>query len=209
MRALLTEESTPVYASMEDPSITLATLHQDEEFEIGKAITRKRKAWVEVTLDSGVKGYISGEARIFGLRKVELVDASTEMHSEASSTSPVIKTLPRRTVFFTLRVEKTDEGGWVRVRDLTDTEGYISGKSKIRIIQPVTRAQARRMMLLGAAFLVIGSVFGYVSYLPENTGNTTLYYLSIGFIAFGALQLLQGFFQRREAIAQEKSDQNK
>jgi hypothetical protein len=208
MRAILTDESTQVFSSPEEQTISVATLHKDEEFEIGKVVRKKRLAWVEVTLDSGLHGFISGDAHIFGLRKVQLVESSAEMRTEPSSTSGLIKTLSKGDPFFTLRVEKTEEGGWVRVRDLSDTEGYISGKTKIRVMQATTRADARKTLILGAIMTVVGIVFGAVSYLAKETSNTT-YYLAIGFIVFGALQLMQGYIQRRQAIAQEKEAQEK
>lgn len=208
MRAILTDDSTQVFAAPEDQTISLTTLHMDDEFEIGKVVRKKRQAWVEVTLDSGLHGYISGEAHIFGLRKVQLVESSAEMRAEPSSTSEMIKTISKGDVFFTLRVEKTEEGGWVRVRDLSDMEGYISGKTKIRVMQAATRTEARKTLILGAIMTVVGIAFGVVSYLARGTSSTT-YYLAIGFIVFGALQLMQGYIQRRQAIAQEKEDQEK
>lgn len=207
MRAILTDESTQVYATTEDQTISVATLHQNDEFEIGKIFRKKRKAWVEVTLDSGVKGFISGDAHIFGLRKVQLVDSSAEMRSEPSATSTLIKTMSKGDIFFTLRVVKNDEGGWVKVRDTSETEGYIIGKAKIRILQTATRVEARKTLILGAIMAGVGLIFGAISYIAKETSTTT-YYLAIGFIVFGALQLMQGYIQRRQAIAQEKEKQN-
>jgi uncharacterized protein YgiM (DUF1202 family) len=207
MRAILTNESTAVYAAPDDQTISIATLHLDEEFEIGRVMRKKRQTWVEVTLDSGVKGYIKGVEHIFALRKVQLVDSSAEMRSEASAASNLIRTLSKGDAFFTLRVVKTDEGGWVRVRDLNNTEGYISGKTKIRVVQAATRADARKMLILGAIMAVIGILFGVGSYLSQAANNTIYYYLAIGFIVFGVMQLMQGFIQHRQAVAQEKQEQ--
>jgi len=95
----------------------------------------------------------------------------------------------------------------VRVRDLNNTEGYISGKTKIRVVQAATRADARKMLILGAIMAVIGILFGVGSYMSQAANNTIYYYLAIGFIVFGVMQLMQGFIQHRQAVAQEKQEQ--
>ncbi len=208
MRAILTDESTPVFAGTEDQSLSLATLHRDEEFELGNVTRQKRKVWVEVTLDSGTRGYISGDAHIFALKKVQLLDSEADMRAEPSKGSALVKVMRKGDTFLTLKVEKTDEGGWVRVRDQTDTEGYIAGGTKIRILQQVRKADARRTLILGGLMAVIGIAFGVFSYLGKQQ-DTISYYLALGFIIFGVLQLAQGYIQYRQAVAQEKQEPQK
>jgi len=208
MRAILTDESTPVYATIEEQSVSIATLHRDDEFELGKVLRRKRTVWVSVTLDSGVQGYISGDAHIFALKKVLLLDSEAQMLNGPSKDAELVKTLHKGDAFLTLKVEKTDEGGWVRVRDQSDTEGYIAGNTKIRILQQVKRSDATRTLVLGGLMTVIGVGFGAFSYLSKQQ-DTIAYYLAIGFIVFGVLQLAQGFIQYRQAVAQEKQESAK
>ena len=208
MRAILTDESTPVYATIEDQSVSIASLHRDDEFELGRVTRKKRAVWVEVTLDSGVKGYISGDAHIFALKKVQLLDSEAAMRAEPSGESALIKTMHKGDVFLTLKVEKTDQGGWVRVRDAVDAEGYIAGNTKIRILQQVKKSDAQRTLLLGGLMLVIGIGFGIFSYLAKQQ-DTIAYYLALGFIVFGVLQLSQGFIQYRQAVKQEQQEQQK
>ena len=208
MRAVLTDETAPIYATLQDQSVSIATLHRDEEFELGEVKRNKRKIWVTVTLDSGVKGFISGESHIYALKKVQLLDATAELRAEPSKESALVKTLQKGDIFTTLKVEKTDEGGWVRVRDEADSEGYIFGKTKIRVLQEMKRSDARRTLILGGVMSVLGILFGIFSYVGAQQ-SVLAYYLAIGFIVFGVLQLVQGFIQYRQAAAQEKREMEK
>jgi uncharacterized protein YgiM (DUF1202 family) len=205
MRAILTDESAQVYASTEDQTVSIATVHQDEEFEIGKVIHKKRQNWVEVTLDSGVKGYLSGDVHLFGLKNVILQDASAELRASADASSEVLKTLKKGDAFYTLGVVKTEEGGWVRVRDASGTEGYIEGKTKIRVLPAATRAEAKKTLILVGVMTLAGIAFALVSALAPQA-SIIYYYLAVGFILFGFMQLVQGFVQRRQALKQERQD---
>jgi len=205
MRAVLTDKTAPIYATLQDQSVSIATLHRDEEFELGEVKRNKRKIWVTVTLDSGVKGFISGESHIYALKKVQLLDPTAKLRSAPSKESALVKTLQKGDIFTTLKVEKTDEGGWVMVRDESNSEGYIFGKTKIRVLQEMKRSDAKRTLILGGVMSVLGVLFGIFSY-AGNQQSVIAYYLALGFIVFGVLQLVQGFIQYRQAVAQKKRE---
>lgn len=204
MRAVTTDEQTPVYASTSDQTISIATLHKGEEFDLGKVTKVRREAWVEVTLDSGVKGYISGNAKIFGIRKVELQVNSAEMHQEPSSESPVVRALKKGDLFETLRIEENGDERWVRIRDLRNLEGYIAGDTRIKILPPNSRAAAKKTVLIGVALLGAGAVVTAISFMGEK--NQTTYFLAMGLILFGFMQLMQGGMQYFQTIRQEKKE---
>lgn len=204
MRAVTTDEKTPVYAQMEEQSITIATLEKGQEFDLGRVVKRKNVVWVEVKLDSGSSGYINGNAKIFAIKKVELLLDNVNIYAEPSSTSEVIKTINRGEIFETLRVEKQGEEHWVRVRDLKGNEGYIAGNTRIRIIPANSKLGARKTILFGLGLIAVGAVLTAISNMNNNQATT--YYLSLGFLLFGFLQLMQGGMQYYQAVRLEKKE---
>lgn len=204
MRAVITDEQAPVYASTTDQTLSIAMLHKGDEFELGKVVKVKKETWVEVTLDSGSKGYISGNVKIFGIKKVELQENSAEMYESPSAESAVLRTMHKGDLFQTLRIEENGEERWVRVRDLKEMEGYIAGSTKIKLISVTSRAGAKKTVLLGVALLGAGAVLTAISFLGEK--NQTTYYLAMGLILFGFMQLLQGGMQYFQVINFEKKE---
>lgn len=204
MRAVTTDEKTLVYGQMDEQAISIASLEKGEEFELGKVIKKKKVVWVEAKLDSGVTGYINGNAKIFSIKKVEILLDGVPLYASPASNSSVLKSIKKGDIFQTLRVEKNDEAHWVRVRDLNGLEGYIAGNTRIRIIPPNSRSSARKTILFGLVLAAVGAIITGVS--PANQENPTYYYLAMGFLLFGVLQILQGGLQYYQAVKQEKRE---
>lgn len=206
MRASLGDESTPVWQEPAAESISVTTLHKGDEFEIGKVIRKKKEAWVTVTLDSGFTGYISGDTHIFAIQKVEAIGNDLELHEAPSDESPVLKVIPKKTLFTVRGVEKDGEDGWYLVEDQEGVAGYIRTGAKLRARTEVTHQSARKMMITGAVFAVIGVAlyFFFPSGTEANGGDMS--FITLAIILLGLFQVLQGFLQSRQA---KKQDENK
>lgn len=205
MKAILIDEQVPVYASMEDESISIATLHQGDQMDLGKVSQKKKKTWVEITLTGGQKGYILGDTKIFAVRKAVVARNPVDIVDAASGTANVIKTLVKGTNVTAYGVEKNDDGSWFKVRDDSGTEGYIPTSAKLRVIQEATRANATRNMVTGLIFVVIG-IFLTISNTNSAAGESMLL-ISYAVIFFGLLQIGQGVVEYvRVSRSKTKSD---
>ena len=193
MKAVITDEETLVYGSMEDQSISIATLHKGDAVELGKVIRKKNKVWVEATLSGDVKGYVDGETKIFAIKKGQLMSGSTDLLETPSTSGTVIKTITKSSVMEFNGVEKNDEGSWFSVIDETGTHGYVNANAKIRQIQEPSRSGATRNIIYGAVFIVLGVIFTLMNQKSDSASG--MIYVSIAVIFFGLLQGGQGVIE--------------
>jgi hypothetical protein len=190
MKAMLTDDQTLVYNTMEDQAISIATIHKGEVMELGKVIRKKGKVWVEITLTGDQTGYISGDTKIFAIKKGTLMANSVDLLETPSKSANVVKTEMRGTVMELNGVEKNEEGGWFKVLDDSGTSGYISSDTKMRQVVVPTRSSAIRNMVYGGLFIVLGVVFTVMN--QQAAANSGMVYISIAVIFFGLLQGGQG-----------------
>lgn len=71
MKRVLAAKLT-VYSGMSSTSEVVAELHPLEQITLGKTIQQDGKAWVAVTIPGGAKGYVSGDIKVYGPRRVGL-----------------------------------------------------------------------------------------------------------------------------------------
>lgn len=194
MKAILTEESTAVYDVAEDGAAQIATIHKDEEMELGKILRKKGgKVWVEVTLPNDVKGYILGGTKIFAVRDALIPRSRTELHAGPSKSSRVLKTLERNKTVTVTGIEKNDEGSWFKSTDEDGAFGYISTEVKLRVAPELSRRSAMRNLVIGVLFLVIGIGLTVMDSRPGQSNN--LIYLAYIVIFLGLVQAAQGAFE--------------
>jgi len=206
MKAILTEESAPVYSSAEDQAISIATIHKDEVMELGKVI-RKRggKVWVEITLPNDVKGYIVGGTKIFAVRNALIPRNPADLVEAPQKDARVVKTLVRNKIVTVYGVEKNDEGSWFKVTDEDGTQGYISTDAKLRVAPELSRSGARRNLITGLVFIFIGIVLSFMNGQSSQAGG--IVYLAYAVVFFGLLQGGQGaveLYRVRKAEAKTK-----
>ena len=198
MRASLGDDSARVWQEPNAESISMTSIHKGEEFEVGKVIRKKKEVWVTVTLDSGVVGYISGDTHIFAIQKVEAVGNDLELYKEPDDTSPVLATIPKKTLFTVRGVENVNDVNWYHAEDEEGNKGYIKTGVRLRAKPQITRESARKMMITGALFAVGGAVLYFVfPSNPEAAGGDTSF-ISLGLILLGLFQVFQGFMQYRQ-----------
>jgi len=198
MRASLGDDSARVWQEPNAESISMTSIHKGEEFEVGKVIRKKKEVWVTVTLESGVIGYISGDTHIFAIQKVEAVGNDLELYKEPDDTSPVLATIPKKTLFTVRGVENVNDVNWYHAEDEEGNKGYIKTGVRLRAKPQITRESARKMMITGALFAVGGAVLYFVfPSNPEAAGGDTSF-ISLGLILLGLFQVFQGFMQYRQ-----------
>mgnify|MGYP000890849881 CR=1 FL=1 len=206
MKAILMDEETPVYASIEDNTISIATIHKGEEIELGKVIQKKRKSWVEVNLGGERMGYITGDTKIFAIRKATVMNPSVDVKEAAADDAPVIKTLTKGSVLTVCGVEKPEGGtDWFKVRDEAEVEGFVPTSTKLRVVPELSQSNAIRNLVTGLIFAAIG-VFFAVSNNSSSSGSSMIW-ISYAVIFFGLLQFGQGAYEYMQIVKKKKKDQ--
>lgn len=198
MRASLGDESTPVYQEPADESISITTLRKGEEFEIGKVIRQKKSTWVTVTLENGFKGYITGDTQIFAVQKVEAIGNDLEVHESPNADSPVLTVIPKKTQFVVRGAEKVDEDTWYRVTDADGVVGFIKAGARLRVRPEVTMESARKMMITGGIFTVIGALLYFFLPSSAESGGGDFSFITLAVILLGLFQVVQGYLQYRQ-----------
>jgi uncharacterized protein YgiM (DUF1202 family) len=203
MKGILVDESAKIYSEPSDQTLSLTTLQKGDEFELGKVSRKKNDVWVEVILPSGVKGFIPGATHIFEVKKVQFLSKSNDMHKEPNADSEIIKNYPQNVAVTAIGVEKDDDKGWVKVIDEQGTVGYVKGDIRIRLVQEVTTTSGKKQILSGAMFIILATVFYFVS-VSNSSANGSMSFLMVAVFTFGLFQLVQGILQYRKAKNQEK-----
>lgn len=217
MKAVLTDDQAPVYGSTEDQSITIAMIHRGEVMELGKVIRKGEKffekklisgnlwipklnlsssdkVWVEIFLPGGQIGYIPGSTTIFAIRKAALYSKTAEFRETPSKDGKIIKTLKNKALLTVMAIEKTDEGPWFKVTDENGVTGYLASTAKLREIPEYNKASAKKNIITGLIFLVIGAGLTFL-YSRNQSGATIMLYIGYAVIFFGILQGGQGVME--------------
>lgn len=193
MKARILDPQVKVYSSMDANAVSIATLPEGSEIEFGGAKRKAGKVWVPITLSTGQQAFIPGETHIFTIRQGSLLQNNVDLHAEPSGGSLIKQQLARNSKLYILQVVKGEGQDWVRVRDVNGNEGYISGDTRIRVLQQKTKALGRKNMLTGAMWLIAGLVITFSGTSPAT--GSSFYLLGYGAILFGAVMLISGLVQ--------------
>ena len=193
MKARVIDDQVKVYSSMEANAISIATLAAGSEIEIGAAKRKAGKLWVPVVLSTGQQAFIPAETRIHLVRQGALLQNNIALLTEPAEGALVKQQLTRNTKLEILQVIKDEGKDWVKVRIENGMEGYISGNTRIRVIQQKTKAGGRKNILSGAMWLIAGLVIVF-SNSSSNTGSSFTVF-GYGALLFGAVMLISGLVQ--------------
>jgi hypothetical protein len=194
MRAKILDQQVKLYSSPEPNALSLATLTEGTEIEFGKTIKAGGKKWVEVIMPSGQKGYLPDATRVFPFRLATPLQNNVAVYNQPSAQSLVRQTLQRNTKIYLIGVTRAEDQDWVQVRDMNGVEGYISGRTRLRVVQQKSKALARKNMLSGAFWCIGGIIVTVATYGAASNGGGT-YFVAWGAIAYGAIQFISGIYQ--------------
>jgi hypothetical protein len=215
MKAVLTEEKATVYGSTDEHSISIATIHKGELLELGKVVRKggklfekkplrgglwypklnlfyTEKVWVEITLPGDQKGYIEGNTSIFAVKKAALYSKTADLLETANKNGFVIKTLKDGAILTVIGIDKTEEGSWFKVTDENGVTGYLLSTAKLKEIPMYNRDSAKKNMITGLAFLILGGGVAIFNIQSSQSDNTIMLYIAYAIIFFGILQGGQG-----------------
>ncbi len=196
MKARIIEQPAKIYGEADMNSPALMELAIGRELELGAVTKKDGKDWVAVTLPTGQRGYVSGDTRIYHIKRATLLQGKATVFVEPKAQSIIKTELQKNAQFYLLDVIKQENREWVKVRDLSGNEGFIDGATKIKVgpeTAKATKAAGRKNMLYGALWLIGGIVVTVVSYSAASGGGT--YLITWGAIIFGGFQFVQGLYQ--------------
>jgi hypothetical protein len=193
MKARVLDNQVKVYSSMDDNAVSMATLSTGSEIDFSTPKRKAGKMWIPITLSTGQPAFIPGDTRLSLIRLADIQQDNVDLHADASAGSLIKQQLPRKTKVYILEVLKQPEGDWVRVRSMTGTEGYISGETRIRVVQQRTKANGRRNIFSGVMWLIAGLVIIF-SNSTQVSGSGFIVF-GYGAILFGAVMLISGIVQ--------------
>ena len=190
MKAILTDEQALVYNSLEDQTISIATIHKGEVMDLGKVIRKKKKVWVEIALPGEQKGYIAGDTKIFAVRKAQLTSNTANLVDTPSKLAANVKTFTRGTILTISGVEKNDEGSWFKATDEAGVSGYVISDAKMKVVPESSRSGANRNMITGLIFIIVGIALAVMNGQSQQASG--MVYIAYAVIFFGLLQGGQG-----------------
>jgi len=202
MKGILVEEEIKVFAEPSNQTLSITSIRKGEEFDLGKVSKKKKEVWVEVTLGSGQTGYISGETKIFVIKKVQFFGDGIEAHEAPSKDSLVIKTYPKKTVVTAVGYESDEGKGWVKILDADGLTGFVRGESKIRVYQEPTKENGKKQMYTGGMFAILAAAF-YIFSVSKAQSANNMSILIVAVFAFGLMQLVQGILEFNKAKKKE------
>jgi hypothetical protein len=203
MKAILTDETTRIFSEPKGDSLSIASVHQGEEMDLGKVIRKKKEAWVEITLSNGVVGYIAGSTKIFVIKKVQLLSNTADVYESPSHDAKVVKTFLKKDIFDAVGVEKVDNLDWVKVTDPSGLTGFMRQNVKIKIYNVPSKPAGKKLMITGGIFAGLGIIIFVSSLVQANPlGDSSL--LIVGLVVLGGFQFVQGLMQYRQAVKAEE-----
>jgi hypothetical protein len=193
MKARILDAQVKVYSSIDENSISIATLAEGSEIEFGAAKKKAGKLWVPITLSTGQQAYIPGDTHIFAIREGALMQNSAEVHAEPSAESAVTQQLGSNAKFYILQRVPNNGQIWMRIRDMNGKEGFIFGDTRVRVNQIKTKAGGRKNVVSGVMWLVVGLLLNFSGIAATSGGSFKI--LGYGAILFGAVMLIAGLVQ--------------
>jgi hypothetical protein len=200
MKVRIIEQTATVYSEPDSSSLPINQLAVGNEIEMGGIKKRAGKSWVAVQLPGNQRGYLPGDTRIYHIKRVKLNQKAVEVHSDPSAQSMVTSRYGRGGEFLLADTVERDGKSWVKIRDAAGGEGFIDGKTQIKVIPEVTKSVGKKNMLYGALWCVGGTVVTVVSYTAVAESGGT-YIVAWGAILFGAIQFIKGVYQFSTAPA--------
>ena len=203
MRARVLAE-TPVYAETEASSPVALQLPADTEVDLGATHSQDGAEWVEVTGPDGETGYLPGDTKVFAIQRAHVSDKLADLYSEPAGNGVITEILARGHKFDILAILDLPGGNWVKIRDLEGNEGYLPGRTKIRLSRSATKRPAevgKQLRSWGIGLIIMGALsFAMPQFLNRVWGIalatlgivTLLVRKRIMFLAIGASLLVAG-----------------
>ena len=193
MKARILDSQVFIYSEPDLSSQPVTQIYAGQEVELGGVKKKGGKQWVQVKLATGQDGYLAGDAKVFIIRQVALLQNNVKVYSSPSLVSIPRMEFKKNDKFYLVEVVRQDEKDWVKVRDFNGNEGFIEGATKIKQLPMMNKEVGKKNMLYGALWFIGGVVVTIGTYSAASGGGS--YLVAWGAILFGGIQFLQGLYQ--------------
>jgi len=199
MKAKIIGQPATIYSQPDPTAPPITQAMVGGIVDLGRVKKQNGRAWVAVTLSDGRRGYLAGDARVLALRRGTLLQNEVAAYSQPSTSSGVKARYQKcATLYLGERVAQ-DGKAWVKVLDAAGNEGFVDGETRIQVVAEGAKAAARKKMLRGGLWCVVGIAVTAGTYSLASPGGT--YFVTWGAIVFGGIQFFQGMYQFLSAPA--------
>ena len=194
MKGRIIDPQVKVHGEPDPGSLSVASLTSGDEVDFIGMHKVAKKNWAEVGLSGGQKGYLPAETKLFFFKQASLQKTSSKIYSRPSSLSSVKGALQKKDRFYIIEViDRDSKEPWVKIRDLSEAEGFIDGNARIKVVTEVTRALGKRTMVSGGLWCLAGILIATGVIMAAS--NLGAFIITWGAFVYGTVQFFRGFYQ--------------
>jgi hypothetical protein len=193
MIARLLDAETSFFAEMDPAGRTVDVLPIGTELALEKVQNSRGMDWVPAKLANGTTGYIKGDARVFMIKEVALLDPAVDVRAQPSDVAPPVRRIGKGHRFQLLEVVQSEGRDWVRIRDQVGT-GFVLASVKIRELAKLAeigpRPDVTNDLLSGVLWCIGGVVVTAATYAAASGGG--VYIVAWGAMLVGLVRIVRG-----------------
>jgi hypothetical protein len=197
MKFKVIEQDAPVYLQPRQDLPAFRILHVGEYADLLKVKNVKGQQWVDVILQDKTRGYITGNTRIFALKRVVTNQPETILYGTAGRES-VKATLKKRTPLNYLDLVVQNGEKWIQVQDKSGSVGFIDPATKVLQVATPTVASGVWNVVIGAIATLSGGCY-MLSILVTSPINWMELVLRLCWTLLGLTWFIAGIVQIVEA----------
>ena len=198
MKFKVIEQDAPVYLQPRQDLPAIRILHIGDYAELFKVKNVKGQQWVDVVIPPDkLRGYITGNTRIFALKRVVTNQPETILYATAGRES-VKATLKKRTALNYLDLVVQNGDKWIQVQDKTGSVGFIDPTTKVLQVAKPTLANGIWNVVIGGVATLSGGYY-LLAILTTSLFNWTEFLLRFCWALLGLTWFIAGIVQIVEA----------
>jgi hypothetical protein len=178
-----------LYNEARDDGMQIGVLRNGDHITVGRVVKHDGKQWVKVKTNDGRNGFILGNMQLFTVRFAQLEQPEVNVYEGPSEDSRVLATFKKGWKFSLTDIENN----WIKIQSESNLTGFIPTQTQIKVAEYVTKASAKKNMLVGALWCIGGTVATIIGFSAASGGGTYLVFW--GAIIFGAIQFFTGLVQ--------------
>jgi SH3-like domain-containing protein len=193
MKVRIMDHPVTVFMQADASGTPITQVMAGQVVEVGGIKNRNGTKWVATALPDGRRGYMTADTSIMSLRRAVLTQSDVTAYSQPSPSASVIAVYKKGNKFHIGETVTSHGQGWVTIVDAAGNEGFIDGKTRIKILRETTKAAGRKIMLMGAVWFVVGAAVTAFSLAMAAQGGT--YIVAGGAVLGGIIQFFKGLHQ--------------
>ena len=193
MKVRIMDHPVTVFMQADASATPITQVMAGQVVEVGGIKNNNGAKWVATALPDGRRGYMTADASIMSLRRAVLTQSDVTAYSQPTPSASVVAVYKKGNKFHIGETVASHGQGWVTIVDAAGNEGFIDGKTRIKILRETTKAAGRKIMLVGAIWFVVGAAVTGFSLAMAAQGGT--YIVAGGAVLGGIIQFFKGLYQ--------------